>query len=108
MRRFAAFVTATLLTCTAMPRAAQTLSGPALVTALQRGGYVLVMRHASSPSAPPDEKTANADNVGRERQLDANGRATATAMGQALVPCTFRLARCSRVPPIAHSKPRVR
>lgn len=63
---------------------AQSLSGEALVKALQKGGYVLVMRHASSPRETPDAKTANADNVNRERQLDEEGRATATAMGKAL------------------------
>jgi phosphohistidine phosphatase SixA len=63
---------------------AQTLHGEALVKALRQGGYVIVMRHASSPRDAPDPKTANADNVKRERQLDAEGRASATAMGQAL------------------------
>ena len=64
--------------------AAQPLSGAALVKALQQGGYVIVMRHASSPQAVPDTEHANADNVKRERQLDAAGRESATAMGQAL------------------------
>jgi hypothetical protein len=32
---------------------AQNLEGAALVRALERGGYVVVMRHASSPSDPP-------------------------------------------------------
>jgi phosphohistidine phosphatase SixA len=63
---------------------AQELSGTALVGALKRGGYVLVMRHTSSPREVPDEKTANADNTARERQLDETGRTTATAMGEAL------------------------
>lgn len=63
---------------------AQPLSGRPLVDALRRGGYVLVMRHASSPREAPDERSANRDNVGRERQLDEKGRATATAMGEAL------------------------
>ncbi len=61
----------------------QALSGKALLSALRRGGYVIVMRHASSPREAPDAKTANPDNVNRERQLDAEGRATATAMGKA-------------------------
>jgi len=60
------------------------LSGEALVNALQRGGYVIVMRHTSSPNDAPDKKTANADNVKLERQLDETGRTTATAMGKAL------------------------
>ncbi len=62
----------------------QTLSGDALVKALQRGGYVMVMRHASSPRETPDAKTANPDNVNHERQLDEEGRTTAVAMGKAL------------------------
>jgi phosphohistidine phosphatase SixA len=64
--------------------AAQTLTGEALVKALRQGGYVIVMRHASSPREAPDAKTANADNINRERQLDEQGRATAVAMGTAL------------------------
>ena len=63
---------------------AQTLSGDALVKALRQGGYVIVMRHASSPRQVPDKPTANADNVNLERQLDEAGRASAVAMGNAL------------------------
>jgi phosphohistidine phosphatase SixA len=61
---------------------AQTLAGPALIKSLQSGGLVIVMRHASSPGEIP--KTPNPDNVPPERQLDEKGRATATAMGDAL------------------------
>jgi len=61
---------------------AQTLTGPALVKSLQAGGHVIVMRHASSPSEIPT--MPNPDNVPPERQLDELGRATATAMGEAL------------------------
>src|SRR5713226_9746024 len=63
---------------------AQTLRGEALVKALRQGGYVIVMRHTSSPRDAPDKQTANADNVNRERQLDEEGRSTAMAMGKAL------------------------
>src|SRR6266700_1172587 len=63
---------------------AQSLRGEALVKALRQGGYVIVMRHTSSPREAPDKKTANADNVKIERQLDEEGRTTATAMGKAL------------------------
>lgn len=63
---------------------AQTLQGQALVNALRQGGYVIVMRHASSPREAPDKQSANADNANRERQLDAEGRASSTAMGKAL------------------------
>ena len=63
---------------------AQTLAGPALVKALQQGGYVIVMRHTSSPREAPAKAAANPDNVNAERQLDQEGRDTAVAMGQAL------------------------
>jgi phosphohistidine phosphatase SixA len=63
---------------------ASSLSGPALINALRRGGYVIVMRHASSPRDAPDARTANRDNTSRERQLDEAGRSTAMAMGEAL------------------------
>lgn len=63
---------------------AQSLQGEALVKALRQGGYVILMRHASSPREAPDKQTANPDNVNGERQLDAEGRTTATAMGKAL------------------------
>ena len=63
---------------------AQALSGAALVGALRQGGYVLVMRHASSPRTPPDAAAADADNPKAERQLDEAGRASARTMGAAL------------------------
>jgi phosphohistidine phosphatase SixA len=63
---------------------AQNLTAQALVSALRQGGYVIVMRHASSPREVPDKKTANPDNVNLERQLDEAGRTTAIAMGKAL------------------------
>ena len=63
---------------------AQTLADAALVQALGKGGYVLVMRHASSPSAAPDKAAANPDNINAERQLDEAGRKAAQAMGDAL------------------------
>jgi phosphohistidine phosphatase SixA len=63
---------------------AQSLSGRALATALRSGGYVVLMRHASSPRTPPDPANANADNVQHERQLDDQGRASARAMGEAM------------------------
>jgi phosphohistidine phosphatase SixA len=62
---------------------AQSLQGEALVKALQRGGYVIVMRHTSSPREAPSKEVANPDNVKVERQLDEEGRTTATAMGKA-------------------------
>lgn len=63
---------------------AQQLQGGALTKALRQGGYVIVMRHASSLREVPDKATANPDNVKPERQLDPEGRASSTAMGKAL------------------------
>lgn len=63
---------------------AQSLSGAGLVSALRQGGYVLVMRHANSPGQPPDKAAADAENLRVERQLDAAGRDSARAMGEAV------------------------
>jgi len=68
----------------AVPASPQTLQGDALVQGLRQGGYIIVMRHTSSPREVPDKQTANPDNTKPERQLDADGRTTATAMGKAL------------------------
>jgi phosphohistidine phosphatase SixA len=67
----------------AMPNA-QAESAQALVASLKKGGYVLVMRHASSPREAPDARSANPDNVKTERQLDEAGRRGAIAMGKAV------------------------
>lgn len=56
---------------------------PDLVKALGDGGYVLVMRHASSPANPPNQSMADPQNTGLERQLDEKGRTTSLAMGRA-------------------------
>jgi phosphohistidine phosphatase SixA len=63
---------------------ADTLSGASLIEHLRQGGYVLLMRHAHSPSAPPDKAHADVANVKLERQLDEAGRTSARAMGEAL------------------------
>jgi phosphohistidine phosphatase SixA len=68
--------------CISVVADAQVLAGPALIKALQAGGHVIVMRHASSPRDVP--ASPNPDNVPPERQLDEKGRMTATAMGDAL------------------------
>jgi phosphohistidine phosphatase SixA len=63
---------------------AQGASGAELVKLLHAGGYVIVMRHASSPMQPPAPANAEAGNVKAERQLDETGRKTATEMGKAI------------------------
>jgi phosphohistidine phosphatase SixA len=95
---------------------AQTLSGEAAVKALRQGGYVIVMRHASSPREVPDKQTANPDNTKPERQLDEVGRSTSAAMGKALrnlkIPIgevftspTYRAQETLRLAQVANPKP---
>ena len=78
---FALFVAGVCLGTSAV--AAPTLAGSSLVDALRHGGYVLVMRHASSPFTVPEKSAADPANTRLERQLDDTGRATAREMGQA-------------------------
>jgi hypothetical protein len=59
----------------------QLLAGSKLVEALQHGGYVIVMRHASSPQTEAAKGAANPDNPRDERQLDQRGISTATGHG---------------------------
>jgi phosphohistidine phosphatase SixA len=75
----------TLATLVALCAAASTVSltGKDLTAALQRGGYVILMRHASSPRTPPDAAEADPENPHHERQLNEVGRTSARAMGDA-------------------------
>ena len=59
------------------------LTGKDLTAALHRGGYVILMRHASSPGTPPDPAQADPENPRHERHLDETGRTSARAMGDA-------------------------
>jgi len=63
---------------------AQTLQGKALLQELRQGGHVIAMRHAASPRQAPTGRSTNPDNVKGERQLDEEGRKTATELGKAL------------------------
>ena len=60
------------------------LAGKELISALRQGGYVILMRHASSPRNLPEATQADVENINHERQLDEEGRASALAMGEAL------------------------
>jgi phosphohistidine phosphatase SixA len=105
-----------MLLLTATAAQAQLLSGEALVRTLRQGGYVIVMRHASSPREVPDKQTANPDNTKPERQLDETGRTTSAAMGKALrnlkIPIgdvftspTYRALETLRLAQVANPKP---
>jgi hypothetical protein len=84
---FARFRAASLLLvflCIAGQASAETLAGTALIEHLRKGGYVLLMRHASAPTTLPDKQSADPENSALERQLDEKGRNSAIAMGQAI------------------------
>lgn len=66
------------------PAPAQPRGGVDVIPMLRQGGYVIAMRHASSPRTPPDAASASPENTKGERELDAEGLATARAMGDAL------------------------
>jgi hypothetical protein len=73
-----------LALCSAARASGQPVSGQTLVDELRHGGYVLVMRHAHAPEAPPTPDQADPANRNRERQLDEAGRSAALAMATAL------------------------
>jgi phosphohistidine phosphatase SixA len=73
-----------LLLMVVAPMAGQTPSSEDPIGLLRQGGYVLVMRHASSPREAPTKEQANPDNLKLERQLDESGRRGASAMGEAI------------------------
>ena len=75
---------ALLVTLAWEPTSAQNAPAAALLAPLRQGGLVLVMRHASSPRDVPTRQTADPANTTLERELDATGRTTATAMGTAI------------------------
>jgi len=86
LRRFGlvAVLICLLMLATVAGMAGQATPNDELMSRLRQGGYVLVMRHASSPREAPSKEVANADNTKLERQLDEAGRRGATAMGEAI------------------------
>ena len=83
MVRGRAFVVVLALGCGSLA-SGHSLSGPALAQALRHGGYVVVMRHAHAPEAPPAAQDDEAGNTKSERQLDAAGQKAAREMGAGL------------------------
>jgi phosphohistidine phosphatase SixA len=55
---------------------------PALAKSLQRGGYVLVIRHATTNFAKPDQDPVVLSRCATQRNLNAQGRADARAIGR--------------------------
>lgn len=61
-----------------------TLAGPALVSALRRGGYVLYLRHTSTDFGENDERMTDFADCAKQRNLTDKGRAEARAIGAAV------------------------
>src|SRR4029453_17091970 len=57
-------------------------SGVGLGDALQRGGLVLVLRHAATDFSKPDEDPVDLADCTTQRNLSAQGRADARAIGR--------------------------
>ena len=55
---------------------------PALASALQRGGLVLVLRHAATDFSKPDQDPIVLSDCGTQRNLSADGRAEARTIGR--------------------------
>jgi phosphohistidine phosphatase SixA len=59
------------------------LQGKELVAALQKGGYVIFIRHTQTDPTQADTDTLNLENTKAQRQLTAAGREQAKALGEA-------------------------
>ncbi len=59
-----------------------TTADPALARALQRGGLVLVLRHAATDFSKPDQDPVVLSDCRTQRNLNAQGRADARTIGR--------------------------
>ena len=59
-------------------------TSPRLVDQLQRGGLVLVLRHAATDQSKQDEQPVDLTDCSTQRHLSTEGRAQARAIGQAV------------------------
>ena len=103
VRRFAFLLWPVLMTVD--PAHGDALAGKDLAAALHAGGYVILMRHASSPRTAPMQRkpmqiTCNT-NVSWMRKADPPRATWETHCGV----CRYRLAKYYRAPPIAHWSP---
>ena len=68
----------------ALPSPNDALSGPQLLAALKRGGYVIYFRHTSTDFGQNDEGMTSFDDCSKQRNLTEQGRAEARAIGAAI------------------------
>jgi phosphohistidine phosphatase SixA len=66
---------------------------PALASALQRGGLVLVLRHAATDFSKPDQDPVDLADCGTQRNLSAQGRADARAIGRGVRRLELRIGK---------------
>jgi len=73
-----------VLTCLVFTYAhAQTGDMPALVGAMKKGGYVIVLRHGATNRDQADTDPLNFDNVAKQRLLSEQGKRVAVQVGEA-------------------------
>jgi virginiamycin B lyase len=84
MSRLAAAIVCSLTLALGASSAAgePTLSGSALADALRRGGFVIYFRHAATDFSQSDTNTQNLRSCRTQRNLNAQGRADARAIGR--------------------------
>jgi virginiamycin B lyase len=75
---------AALVLAAAVAVGAAGAAGPGLVDQLQRGGLVLVLRHAATDQSKQDETPVDLADCSTQRHLSAEGRAQARAIGRAV------------------------
>jgi phosphohistidine phosphatase SixA len=63
---------------------AATSTDPTLASAMQRGGLVLVIRHAATDFSTPDQDPVVLSDCRTQRNLNAQGRAEARTIGRAV------------------------
>jgi len=68
----------------ALPAAKDALSGPRLLDALHRGGYVIYLRHTSTDFGQNDDGMTSFEDCSKQRNLTEQGRAEARAIGAAI------------------------
>jgi len=88
-------ITASLIAWSLLPGyagAQQNLDGQPLLDALRHGGYVIVMRHATT-EAKPDAPRVDLADCATQRNLTYDGRTMARSIGSAFDQLKIRLGR---------------
>ena len=99
----AALVAALALTLVAGATAAPS---PDLVRTLRAGGVVLVLRHAATDFSKPDQDPVVVADCSTQRNLSAQGRADARAIGRGVRRLGLPVGKVYRAPTAVRSRPR--